>query len=547
MSSRAFTFANEIDWNNPLPAWEKIAAARLQNLKRLADSPGAFNSLLAYYLDGHWAEFISDWGWTFDPRDHDTRTQFRPFILTPRQIEYVRWVETRFQRSQFGLCRKHRDAGMSWINVAIGVLLWLARPNTVIIYGSQKEEKVDGGPNAPGSLLWKARTFISRLPTPFQPEKWTGASKLFQVVNPQNGSILIGQIGDSIGRGDRATICFPDEFGELQHPILVESSLSATSDCVIYGGTIPTSGWRSSHFYLIESRLPAEQVFVFDWTEDPRKRRNPSIPPEQEEWYITSKRNLTPTVFKTQCLMIDDAASAVQFVGTDLILAAFNRRPSEVAIHPDLPWRIGVDAAGMGNDKIKIWRRRGRLNLPIITVPNMDGIQLAAVVQRVVEDLLRIGPVELVGIEKDGPGASCADQLRYSPISSIVVGVHTGAKLKDGKHYNLRAFLHAELKRYLEEQEPVIPYNQDYLRQATAIHYEYKGGLLLIESKDQYRKRFAAGNSAAEKLSSASPDDWDSSVLTFIPPRGKPLRSINQTSTPMTASRWRPLDAAMGY
>jgi phage terminase large subunit len=526
MSSRAIKLAHKINWKDPIPSYERVAAARLQNLKRLAERPGALDSLLAYYLDGHWAEFICDWGWTFDPREQNIKLQYRPFILTPRQIEYVDWVYRRFTKKQFGLCRKHRDAGMSWLNVAIGALLWLARPNTVIIYGSQKEEKVDAGPNAPGSLLWKARTFISRLPIPFQPPGWLAESKAFQVANPKNKSILLGQIGDSIGRGDRATIAFPDEFGELQHPVLVESSLSATTDCIIYGGTIPTSGWRTSHFYLIENRLPSDQVFIFNWEEDSRKRQNPDIPPEQEAWYKEFQEKLSPSVFKTQCLMIDDAASAVQFVPTELILNAFNRRASEVLIHPKLPWRVGVDAAGMGNDKIKIWRRRGRLNLPVLTYGNMDGIQLAMVIQKVVEDLLLSGPAELVGIEQDGPGGSAADQLRRTRIGQILVSVHTGAKVGDGKHYNLRAYLHAEWKRYLEEQEPVLPYSQDYLRQATAIHYEYKGGLLLIESKDQYRKRFAAGTSAAEKLSSSSPDDWDSSVLTMIPPRGRPLESL---------------------
>jgi hypothetical protein len=524
--SRATAIAETIDWRNPLPDYERVAAIRLRQLKRLAEAPGAMENLLAYYLDGHWAEFIIDFGVTFDPREQELRLQYRPFILTPRQIEYVDWCYARFKRQETGVCRKHRDAGMSWMNAAIGCLLWLTYPNAVITYGSQKEEKVDAGPGNPDSIFWKLRTFIGRLPVPMQPAGWQRASKTFQIVNPSNRAVLLGEIGDSIGRGGRSTIAFPDEFGELQHPQLVESSLVANTDCCIYGGTIPTTGWKGSHFWQLENQHPEERVFVFEWWQDPRKRQNPELPAEQEPWYRKKKETTSEAVFKTQYLMLDDASSAVQFVDSSLILAASNRRPSEVILHPKLPWRVGVDAAGQGNDKIKIWCRRGRINKSVLTFKHLDGLQLANVVQDVVSKLLQEAPVELVAIERDGPGASCADQLNYSPLKSIVVAVHTGAKTGDGHTYNLRAWLHKQAKEYLESEQPVIPYDKEFLTQATAIHYSYKSGLLLIESKDEYRARFAAGHSKAEKLASRSPDTWDSFVLSFTPPRGKPIENL---------------------
>lgn len=503
--------------------------------------------MLQYYLDGHWAEFICDWATTYDPRVLDVRLQYRPFVLSPRQIAYVDWLYERFRLRQRGVCRKHRDAGMSWINAWVGVLLWLARPGSVVTYGSQKEEKVDAGDGNPDSLFWKIRAAIRRLPRPFVPEHWEKASKNFLVVNPANGSTLIGEIGDNIGRGGRSTLALPDEFGELLHPQLVESALVANTDCCIYGGTIPTSGWRSSHFYLLEQRMPAEQVFVFEWEDDPRKRLHPELPAEQEPWYVQTEREVSPAVFKTQYLMIDDAASAVQFINTETIQRAFKRRPSETELSPDANWRIGIDAAGMGNDKIKIWRRRGRVSLPALTLEPMNGILLANVVQDIAKKLLESAPLELICLENDGPGISCADQLRYSPFAQVLVPIHTGAKLSDGVHFNWRAWLHAQAKEYLEEQEPLIPPSQLFLRQATAIHYEYKGGLLLIESKEHYRKRFAAGNSSAEKLASPSPDEWDSFVLTFAPPRGKPIKSLKPAVRMGAKQGWKPKDAMMAY
>lgn len=524
--SRAIRYSNEVDWSDPLPAYERIAAARLQNLKRLSDSPGGLDSLLAHYLDGHWAEFICDWGWTFDPREQDARLKFRPFILTLRQIEYVDWVYWLYKTQRSGVCRKHRDAGMSWINGAIGCLLWLAMPNAVIPYGSQKEEKVDAGPGNPDSIFWKLRTFISRLPVPMQPVGWQKASKILQIVNPTNGSVLLGEIGDSIGRGGRSTMAFPDEFGELQHPILVESSLSANTNCIIYGGTIPTSGWKGSHFWQLEQQHPDDRVFVFEWWQDPRKRQHSELPKEKEPWYLRTKADKSDIVFKTQYLMKDDASSAVQFIASQPIMDAFDRNPLQILIHPTLPWVMSIDAAGMGNDKIQIRCRRGRLNKPVMTFRHLDGIQLAQVIQDIAAKLLQEGPLGLIAIERDGPGGSCADQLKYTPLASITVAVHTGAKTGDGKHYNLRAWLHQQAKDYLEDEQPFIPYDREFLVQATAIHYSYKGGLLLIESKDEYRARFAAGRSKPEKLASPSPDNWDSFMLGFVPPRGKPLMSL---------------------
>jgi len=525
-SSRAIAIAETIDWRDPLPDYERVAAARLRQLKRLADRPGALANLLAYYLDGHWAEFICDWGWTFDPRENDAKLKFRPFILTPRQIEYVDWVHYLYINDLTGVCRKHRDAGMSWINAAIGCLLWLAVPNAVIPYGSQKEEKVDAGPGNPDSIFWKLRTFIGRLPVPMQPLGWQKVSKTFQIVNPSNGSVLLGEIGDSIGRGGRSTIAFPDEFGELQHPVLVESSLSANTNRIVYGGTIPTSGWKGSHFWQLEQRHPSAQVFVFEWWQDSRKRQNPQLPPEEEPWYIKTKAKHTEIVFKTQYLMEDDSSDAVQFIPASFITDAFKRNPAEIVLHPRLPWRISVDAAGQGNDQIKIRRRRGRFNKPVLTFAHLDGIQLAKVIGDIATECLQSAPVELISIERDGPGGSAADQLKYTPWAPITAAVHTGARIGDGHNYNLRAWLHQQTKDYLEKEQPYIPYDPELLAQATAIHYSYKAGLLLIESKEEYRGRFAAGNSKPAKLAARSPDNWDSLMLSFVPPIGRPIENL---------------------
>ena len=192
--------------------------------------------------------------------------------------------------------------------------------------------------------------------------------------------------------------------------------------------------------------------------------------------------------------------------------------------------------------------RRGRLSLPPLVFRKLDGVQLATVVERECKKLLHSGPIALIGIERDGPGGSCADQLKYGPFTSITVPVHTGAKLADGENYNLRAWLHQQAKDYLTENEIHLPDDDTFRSQATAIQYTYKASLLLIESKDEYRSRFAMGKSISEKRAGRSPDRWDAFVLTFIPSRAKPVAQVKTDLHFLPKSKaWRPLDRVMGY
>ena len=540
-------YRRQINWADPKEDYKRIYNMRKQNLVNIAQSKGAIPYLFNYYGDGRWAQFISDWGMTYDPRDLNPKSRYRPFVLYERQLEYVNFVYERWQAQERGLCKKFRGAGMSWLNCGLSVTTWLTQEDFVVTLGSQKQEKVDNGDGDSDSLFWKVRKFIDLLPIIFQPKEWQKHAKKMVVFNPDNGSLIRGEIGDQIGRGGRASIALPDEFAELEHQELVESALAETADCVIYGSTVPTRGGVGSKFYELEHHLPENQVFVFEWHQDERKRLNPNLPPEEEPWFIKKKNEVSPTVFSSQFLLDYAAATSNAFIPSALVQNAFHFRRSALEQDPTLGWRVGVDASGMGNDKTKIWRRKGRLSLPAITADKLDGQQLALLIETTCKELLLSGPIELICIERDGPGGSAADKLKYGPFASVLAAVHTGAKLGDGKNYNLRAWLHNQAKEYLEEGDCHIPNSPIFLSQATAIQFQYKGGLLLIESKDDYRKRFSGGITRAEKLSGKSPDEWDSFILSFYPPRGRPVTSLNATIPVSGMKTWRPQDAVLGF
>ena len=54
-----------------------------------------------------------------------------------------------------------------------------------------------------------------------------------RITIPGTGSIITGEYGDDIGRGDRASIYFLDEAAHVERPELIEASLSQTTNCRI--------------------------------------------------------------------------------------------------------------------------------------------------------------------------------------------------------------------------------------------------------------------------------------------------------------------------
>src|SRR5574343_273548 len=361
------------DWTNP--DYRPVFEFRLDALKRLRSNPSSLNRLMEYYST-NWVDFINDWGMTYDPRSQ--KEKYTPFILFPRQEEFVNWVYESYTQSRRGLGEKSRDVGFTWLCAACAACIWLFYPSSVVGFGSRKKELVDNGDHDPDSIFWKVRTFIDHLPLEFLAPNHTAGRKWGTVPNLNNNSVIKGEIGDEIGRGGRAGIYFVDEFAHLEHPDMAESALSANTNCRIYISTVNGIG---NLFYRLRQFLPSNQIFIFDWKDDPRKRQNPDLPPEEEPWYKKQKLELLPTTLASQVDRNYAAATSNTFFNQEKLAEAVARPPGSI-IQPDkTPWRIGVDAAGLGNDETVIWARRGRLSIEPETYRKLDGVQLATIIE----------------------------------------------------------------------------------------------------------------------------------------------------------------------
>lgn len=254
-----------MDWKNP--DYSAIIAERIENLNRIRANPGLLRRLKGYYRD-HPADFINDWGVTYDPRNAERGLPtLVPFVLFKRQREFVDYVIACWRGQRPGLCEKSRDMGVTWLTVALSCTLAIFHDRLAIGFGSRKGEYVDKiGTLKP--ILPKGRMFMENLPPEFAGGyvPWRDAPYM-RITIPETGSIISGEFGDDIGRGDRASIYFVDEAAHLERPDLIEASLSQTTNC-----RIDMSSVRGMNNPFAQKRWGGKiEPFIFDWREDPRK------------------------------------------------------------------------------------------------------------------------------------------------------------------------------------------------------------------------------------------------------------------------------------
>jgi hypothetical protein len=262
-----------IDYQHP--DYTDIYESRRHKIAWLADQirdnkEQALAMLRTYYTAHPW-DFISDWGMTVDPRNIERGLSADvPFVLWPRQIEYVQWLYSRWQSGERGLCEKSRDCGVTWLFVGFGVCEWLFQPGFSMGIGSRKEQLVDHLGDL-DSIFEKIRYFTLSLPSILLPEGFDPKKHLtyMRCVNPEIGSTITGEAGDEIGRGGRKSIYIVDEAAKIERQGLVDRALSATTNCQIDVGTPNGTG---NAFYKKRMRMDkTDKLFIFDWRDDPRK------------------------------------------------------------------------------------------------------------------------------------------------------------------------------------------------------------------------------------------------------------------------------------
>lgn len=483
-----------MDYKNP--DYDAVFGKRAAAIKRMRDKPELIPLLKQHYKDNP-CEFINDWGMTFDPRNAEIGLPSAiPFIMFPKQEEFIRWVVGQWRGRKDGLVEKSRDMGVSWLCVAAAVWMWLFHDGVVVGFGSRKEEYVDklGDPK---SLFWKIREFVNFLPVELRPAGYDDKKHAphMRILNPANGSSIIGEAGDNIGRGNRTSIYFKDESAFYERADAVDAALSQASNVKIDVSTpngVGNAFYRKRHSGRVD-------VFIFDWHDDPRK---------DQDWYDNQCDILDPHIVAQEIDRNYEASIQDAYINADIVKAAAMRGARDVGVNGGL--MIGVDVARFGDDKTVITFRRGRLLLKQVV---LQGLSVLEVAQRTRAEINAYGqrPAQ-IAVDTIGIGAGVADILRdYFPDQlvggrkiKLVVDVNSSIRMGNGQDYNMRAFMWREMRDWL--QGASIP-NDELCAELSALRYKFKGGEMLIESKEDAKRRGIK-----------SPDRADSLALTFAIP-----------------------------
>lgn len=160
---------------------------------------------------------------------------------------------------------------------------------------------------------------------------------------------------------------------------------------------------------------------------------------------------------------------------------------------------VGVDPSRMGDDRTAIIRRRGRRAYNLQTMYNIDTMELAGIVRRIIDK----EQPSRVCIDSIGIGAGVVDRLHELGYSDIVFGVNVARKAEEPKKYkNCRAELWDRTREwFIQDMEVEIPDLDELQTDLCCIGYKYDSSdKLQIESKDDLKKRGCLSPDTAEAL-----------------------------------------------
>ena len=319
------------------PDYAAVYQRRLRILGKLRADPSLVPIMKAHYCLNPW-QFVEDWGMTYDPRNIERGLPATiPFIPFPRQIELMRWIHDSWKASKDGIVPKSRDTGASWTAIALSCTLCLFHEGMAIGFGSRKEEYVDRL-DSPKSLFYKARVFLANLPAEFR-GGWTREKHgaFMRLTFPETGSVMTGEAGDNIGRGDRAALYFVDESAHLERPQLAEEALSATTNCRMDLSSIKGS---NTPFSIKRRTWDPDRIFTFHWRDDPRK---------DEAWYENLKLTKDPQVIAQEYDLDENASVTGVVIPSEWVQAAVDAH-TKLGIKPSGKAMGGLDVADEGSD-----------------------------------------------------------------------------------------------------------------------------------------------------------------------------------------------------
>lgn len=299
--------------------------------------------------------FINLCCWTFDPRIKDRLRRYKPFLLYPRQEEYVTAAGAAIDGGEDLLTEKSRDTGVTWCTLAVLLHGWIFEPGFQALVGGRKEDQVDKSGD-PSAMFWKLDFMIMWLPEWAYPHGYVKAPPhrtYLKIENPTNGSVIIGESSNpDFGRGGRYTVIFPDEFAAWEWASPAWTACSESTTC-----RLPVSTPKGMNFFGRLANDKTENAitkFRFHWSDDPRhtiqvydQKKGCMVNPWLER---QKKRFGYDLTMLAQELEIDYNRSVKGRVYTQVDLAGIGR----YRYNPFFPTYVGWDF-GLDDETALVW------------------------------------------------------------------------------------------------------------------------------------------------------------------------------------------------
>ncbi|MCZ6898282.1 MAG: TerL protein [Betaproteobacteria bacterium] len=263
-----------IDYNNP--DYTEILKQRCELLAKLRGDKKLLIAYKIHYKSNPW-DFINDWGMTFEPRNIEKGLpSVIPFVLFPRQIDFLKWIHAKWQNGDRGLAEKSRDFGLTWLCGSYAASMCIFNNGFTTGFGSRKEALVDKKGD-PKCIFEKIRFFIDYLPKEFRPKMYDEKQHATFMKITLGDSTITGEAGYDIGRGARMSIYFVDEAAFIERQESVDAALSQTTNCQI---DVSTPNGNGNLFFKKRHKGNID-VFTAHWRDDPRKN---------DLWYAKQKK-----------------------------------------------------------------------------------------------------------------------------------------------------------------------------------------------------------------------------------------------------------------
>lgn len=525
------------DWKDP--DYTGIFKERKTRLAKIrADEAAgldAWTKVFHYYEDKPW-EWVEDWCFTYDPRRvAQNRASTIPFMLFPKQREFLAWLLDRLQRRESGVVEKSRDVGITWLMAAFGVWAWVFKPGSAISFGSYIERKVDRMGDM-DSIFEKARFIVRNLPREMRPAEYDEKrdARYMNFTNRENGSTMIGEAGINVGRGGRSTVYFVDEFAHFEHDDAAEASLSQNADVRIYASTVKGTG----NLFYRKRHDGVHPVFVFDWKDDPRKG---------PEWYAKQKAELEPEIL-AQEVDRDYHASIERVVIRGPWVEAAREITKYVRVWPRFNFCVGgldVGAGGSGKsvlcprwgafvDHTDVWNEADTTNVATLAyhravaigvkVLNYDAIGVGAGVAAALNRMADEGKIKINGVTiGDPPSDDLWPEGKSSKEKFRNMRAEVWWKMRDRfrKTYEHLCYLQGiegGIEHPLDELIVLDPTDSALVGELTSITWDSTtNGKIQIESKRDLKRRGIKSPDHAEALSltfvNANPVEMEASEI----------------------------------